>query len=341
MVSQGTRFSVTPKRILLRWFLLLLLVASLIGIPAIIAFREQPYPNLDILLIFAIAVSFMCLAVLADFGPLASVIDLHEDGFRVKRFCQGIRWHPYESIQTYSERPNSSKIESFQELTVYVPDNWFIIRSNEFKEYDDLKAVFTQYGQAGPRRKVFTLPERNQFRWGIIGLVLLISANIIFAYVAHNPTDKRPARLTTISSRVDQVLETKNKSRIKGFTLRLHHWPDFQFYVRRSDYNAAIPSLKQAILLNQPITLFIRESEYRKKLAKTEPLTFGDKYDNYQVVSVFGVDQNRLLHLRAVEPALEPTHTNPLVRTMLFGLLLVCCWVAWLYVDQHALLRAD
>ena len=341
MVSQDTRFSVAPKRIFLRWLLLFLLVASLIGIPAIIAFKEQPYPNLDILLLFAIAVSFMWLAALSDFGPLASVIELHENGFSIKRLCQRTRQYAYNSIWAYNERPNSSKLESFQELTVYLSDNWFIIRSNEFREYDHLKALFTQYGQAGPRRKVVTLTERNRFRWGIIGLGLLISANIVFAYMAHNPTGKRPARLVSVTDRVDRVLEAKNKSILKGFTLRLNNWPGFQFYVRRSDYNTDIRSLKQTVQSGQPITLVIRESEYRKKLAKTEPLTFGDKYDGYQQVMVFGVDQNPLVHLRTINPAQEPAHTNPLVRTMLFGLLLLVCWAGWLYVDQHTLLQAD
>lgn len=341
MVSQETRFSVTPRRILLRWLLLFLLVAALIGIPAIIAFKEQPYPNLDILLVFSVIVCFVWLAVLADFSSVASVIELHEDSFRIKRLCQRTREYAYHSIWAYNERPNSSKVESFQELTVYLPDNWFIIRSNEFREYDHLKALFTQYGQAGPRHKVVTLPERNRFRWGIIGLVLLISANIVFAYIAHNPTDKRPARLIPVADRVDRVLEAKNKSILKGFTLRLHTWPGFRFYVRRSDYDTDIRSLKQAVQLSQPITLVIRESEYRKKLAKTEPLTFGDKYDGYQQVMVFGVDQSPLVHLRALNPAQEPAHTNPLVRTMLFGFLLLVCWAGWLYIDQQPLLQAD
>lgn len=220
-------------------------------------------------------------------------------------------------------------------------DTWFIIRSNKFNEYDYLKDVFAQYGQVSPRRKVITLTERNRFRWGFIGPALVISANLFFAYVAHNSTAKSPDRLLSISDRVDRVLETKNKSTLKGFTLRLRHWPDLQFYVGRRDYDADIRSLKQAVQISQPITLLIRESEYRKKLAKTELLTFGDKYDHYAVIPVFGVDQSPSLHLISLKTAQEPTHTKPFVRTMLFGLLLLIGWAGWLYVDQHTLLRAD
>ena len=54
-----------------------------------------------------------------------------------------------------------------------------------------------------------------------------------------------------------------------------------------------IRSLKQSIRLTQLIAVLIQESDYRKKLVETEPLTFGDKYSDYHQILVFGIDQSK------------------------------------------------
>ena len=122
-------------------------------------------------------------------------IELLERGFIIKKFGQKVRRYSYTAILSHNERHEPGRGGPFDELTVYLDDNWFAIRSNEFAEYDYLKAQFTQYSQPVPYRTVLTLTERNRLRWMIGGLVLLIGATIAFGYLAHNPADPNPAQL--------------------------------------------------------------------------------------------------------------------------------------------------
>ena len=83
----------------------------------------------------------------------------------------------------------------------------------------------------------------------------------------------------------------------------------------------------------------IRQSDFRKKLRKTEPLTFGDKYVDYNQIIAFGVNQGDSVDILTPNPVYEPTHTNPLLRTILLSFLLLLCWTGWVYVDRQAVLR--
>ena len=185
------------------------------------------------------------------------------------------------------------------------------------------------------------LTERKRLRWMIGGLVLLIGASIAFGYIAHNPTDPNPARLISLTSTVNQIRESKNKGQLKGVTIYLRAFPGFAFYVSRRQYHVRLESLKSVIRTDRPITLLIRQSEFRKKLRKTEPLTFGDKYVDYNQVMVFGVNQGDSVDILTPGPVYEPTHTNPGRRAFLLSILLLLCWTGWVYIDRQQVLRPD
>lgn len=224
-------------------------------------------------------------------------------------------------------------------MTVYLADDWFALRSNQYTDYDYLKAHFTQYGQPVPYRTVFTLTERTRLRWMIGGLVLLIGATIAFGFAAHDPADPNPARLITLTDMVQRVKENRYKGHLNGVTISLRAFPHFAFYVPRRNYVVSLANLQSAITPNRPISLLIRESEFRKKLRGTEPLTFGDKYVNYQRIMVFGVTQGDSVRIQTPNPVYEPTHTNPFQRTFLLSILLLLCWTGWVYVDRQSVLQ--
>ncbi len=334
-------FRIKRTHVYLIWFSLLLLVPTTLVFPYKIATHEQPYPDLNVLLICYAIAGLLWLVILIEFGQKTARIDLNETDFTIRKFGQQASRHPYSAIQNINERPGSSKIGSLHELTVYLADNWFVIRSTEFDEYDYLRDQFTQYGELVPRRNVLTLIERNRLRWAIAGASLLVMAAIAFSFLAHNPIDKTPARLVSITDMATQTRENKTKSRLTGVTISLRRYPDLSFFVSRKNYRIRLDGLRSAIALRQPITLLIRESDLRKKLLKTEPLTFGDKYDNYKQIPVFGVEQGSSVRLQTPETIYEPTHTNPLQRTFLLSILLLFCWTGWAYVDRQHVLRAS
>lgn len=328
--------------VLLRFLLLLPLVSTLgLAIFIILAVRAQRYIDLDTVSFFGLLTGYFWIlwATLSD--RRTSYVGLCAHSFTFKKWGRKPARYSYAAILTYHERHESGRGGPFDELTVYLADNWFALRSDQFTDYDYLKERFTPYGQAVPYRTVFTLPERNRLRWMIGGMVLLIGGTVALGFVMHNPADPNPAQLISLIDTVEQVRENRNKGRLTGVTIRTRAFPQFAFSVSRRDYDVRFDSLASAITPERPVSLLIRQSDFRKKLTKTEPLTFGDTYEGYYVIGVFGVTQGDLVSIQTNQPVDEPTHTNPLLRTFLLSILLLCCWTGWVYVDWQPVLRAD
>ncbi|SFC85547.1 hypothetical protein [Spirosoma endophyticum] len=342
MVSQQERiFKVSHKALRLKWLMLLLLFASTIFVPFMIATSGQEYPDLSVAPIFWAAFGFIWVPLLVAYWRQTIRIELAGNHFTIKKLWQSPKQFDYKAILAHNERLEVDRGGTFSVLTVYLQTNYLSIDSNEFEEYDLLKESFGQYGKSIAYQKVLTLAERNRLRWMIAGLALFIAANITFGYVAHNPANPKPARLVPVTDIVDKIIEEQPKGRLKGVMISLRTHPAFSFYVSRRNYDVRLDTLKWAITTQKPIELLIRESDYRKKLIKTEPLTVGDKYDNYKQILVFGVSQDGAVHIKTSKPVVEPIHTNPGQRTFLLSVLLLFCWTGWAYVDRHKVLRAN
>lgn len=340
--QRPTTFSVKPFNTFLRWFFLLcLLGVTCIG-PTIAAFEATFYPDLDTLLLFYMVAGFVGVIWVAYSIWQTTVIQFLDDScFSLKKASQKTSHHLFSDILAYNERPNSSKAETFDELTIYLRDNWFVIRSNEFSDYPYLRAQFIQYAQAVPYRTVLTVAERTRLRWVLIGQAVLILINIAFGYRAHNPADKTLAQLVSITDVANRVQENRNKGKLTGVTISLRAFPGFSFFISRRNFDTRLANLSAAIQPNRPITLLLRQSDFQKKLAKTEPLTFGDKYVSYKEIMVFGVEQGNSVRLQTSQQVYEPPHTNPLQRTFLLGILLLFCGTGWVSADQYTLIEAD
>ena len=340
MVSQQERvFSISNRPLLLLWLLLLLLFGSTVFIPFMIATSGQAYPDLSVVPVFYAASGFIWIGLLVEYRQQTTAVQLQENRLIVRKWLQIPKHFDYKSILAHNERLDVGKGRAFNVLTVYLQDDYFVIKSNEFPDYPLLKDQLCQFGKPVAYQKVMTLAERNRLRWMIGGLALFIMANIAFGYLAHNPAT--PAKLIAFSDQIASVREDRPKGMLKGVTISLRSYPAFSFYVSRRDYDIRLDTLKWVIATRRPIELLIRESDYRKKLTKTEPLTFGDKYVNYKQILVFGVGQRGRVHIQTSKPVYEPTHTNPGQRTFLLSFLLILCWTGWVYVDQHKVLRAN
>ncbi len=320
---------------------ILLAIISLVLIPAGIAFSDARYPNLSILPIFwVLGAGFLGAIFLFEMKPQTVSIELSETGFTVKKWGSRAGYYPYSAITSYNERRQFDRSSAYDELTLYMPTNWFTLGSNVFDDYGYLKTQLTQAALPVPYRRVITQTERTQIRWFLGGLALVIIACIVFGFVLHNPTGKDPAPLGSLSTRVDGVREVKAKSTFKGVSFNLNRWPDLWFYASRQDFDQDIRFLLRHIRPNQPITLLLRESDIRKKLLKTEPLTLGDKYVDYKRIEVFGIRQGTAINLSTSQPVWEPTRTRPYRWLLFFGMLLVFCGSCWVWTEQQALIRA-
>ncbi|GAB3016932.1 hypothetical protein GCM10027185_11560 [Spirosoma pulveris] len=318
-----------------------MIVAATIVLPLFIALAGQPYPDLSFAPFYGAACAFIWIPYLTECWRLTTAITLTDQGFHIRKLAQKSRQFHYSDCLAYNERKEIGRGDSFLVLTVYLKNDFFIVKSNAFPDYERIKAHFCQFGELIPYRRVVTLPERNRLRVLLSSLAMFIIANIVFGYLAHNRVDHTRARLTAVTDVVDRITENRPKGSFKGVYFRLRRWPELSFYASRRAYTLPLQPLKQVIRVNQPITLLIPESEFRKKITHTEPLTIGDKYINYGLVSVYGIYQDHTARIRAVEPALEPTRTNPLFRTILLVFLLLICWTGWVYVDRHQVIRTD
>jgi hypothetical protein len=340
LTQRNIQFTISSKVLFLRWFLIVLLFFATVCIPLLAASAGQAYPNLDNLLAIGSMLGFIWIPVAIEQAKQTNAVQLLDHAFTVRRMFQTSKTFGYDAILGFNERSDTTRGGTrFNVLTVYLADDFFTIPSNEFADYEQLKEQLSLYGNPLPYRKVITEAYRNRLRWLIGGLSLLVAASIAYGYLAHNPKDKQPAKLLNMNGLVKRITSNAPKGFFKGVFIELYNYPAFTFYISRKSYDTNIQHLVWDIEPNRPITLRIRESDYRKKIAKTDPLTFGDKYDNYKQIMVFGVEQPYSVVLETSHPILEPAHTNPLQRTILSSILLLLCWTAWVYVDQLKVLR--
>lgn len=337
-MERGDVFRIKRRYLFWHWAFLLFFLVWATGFTLSNVSGSQ-YPNLKDLPFAWMLTGFVCILWASLVYRLTTSIELMEDHFILRKFGQKPAYHPYTAILGHNERYDAGRVGPFNELTVYLADNWFAIRSNEFVDYGPLNDYFTHYGQPVPYRTVFTLTERNRFRWLLTGMTLLIGAAIAFSYAAHNPADPNPARMVSITSTIDRIRENRDKSTLKGVTICLRAFPGFAFYVSRRNYDVRLETLTPALTPSRPVTLLIRQSDLSKKLRKTEPLTFGDKYVDYHQIMVFGVNQGNSVDILTPNPVFEPTHTNPLLSTILLSFALLLCWTGWVYVDRQAVLQ--
>ncbi len=341
VIHQDASFHISPKSQWFRWFTLLGLFISTVFIPFKIATAGQLYPDLNILLIFYSGAGFLWIMIVVEYGRQTTAIQFESDHFTVKKFLQRPERFKYSDITGHNERKEIARVGSFHMLTVYLATSYFSIKSIEYPEYEQLKEYLCSYGKPVSYIKAMTLAERNRIRWLTAGLTVLIAATIAFGYIAHNPIDTRSAQLVSITDVVNRVHASRNKSRLTGVTISLRAFPDFSFFVSQKNYDTRLDNLASAIQPKRPVTLLLRQSDFRKKLVKTEPLTFGDKYVSFKEIMVYGVDQGNVVRLLTPRQVYEPPHTNPIQRTCLLSILLLFCWTGWVYIDRHTVIGAD
>ena len=332
-------FSIKSTYTVWHWFFLLLLIAWTLALAVFIlaAINADRYFDLDITSFICLLNGFFWTVWASQVYRQTKSVQLFDDSFIVKKIGRKPARYSYADIQAYNERLEINKVVRANELTIYLADNWFAVLSGHFAEYDYLKDRLTCYGQPVSYRDALTPTERNWLGWFIGGMALLIGMIIALSFVMHNPADPNPARLVSVTGTVGCVQENNRKGRLKGVTICLLAFPGFSFYVSHRQYDVRLETLASTLTPNRPVTLLIRASDLRKKLKKTEPLTFGDKYDDYGQIMVFGVNQGNSVDILTPGPVYEPTHTNPWLRTFLLSILLLCCWTGWVWVDEHKL----
>lgn len=302
--------------------------------------RTTPYPDLNFMTI--VGPFGMWFTILLTWGLVSQTASIQTGptSFVVRKYGQTSFEYPYAAITGRNVRRNANKHTSWTELIVYLPDNWFALRSIDFDNFDELKALFSAVSPAVAYRQVLSPGEQRLARIFLIIALLAGLTPVWFGFAAHQPVSKKPARLVRLSGTVSGIRKTTNRSSsYTGFALRLAEYPDFTFYARRKEFTDSLRTLPYS--LNDPprLSLTIRDYDFRTKISRQQPLTFGDKYDDYSSIPVAGIDSSPFFHVRTTKPVYNDSHTKPYIRLGLFCLYAIVIWSFWLAVDKQTIRR--
>ena len=152
----------TARRHWTFWLLIgiILLLAVIMVIAPIYAARTRyPYPNLNFsTLIGSLGIILMLMLTWPYIEHTAS-IQTGTESFTVRKYGQTALEYPYAAITGHNVRPNFDRQRSWTELVVYLPDNWFALRSVDFDNFDELKALFSANSPMVPYRQVLSPGE--------------------------------------------------------------------------------------------------------------------------------------------------------------------------------------
>ncbi|QJD79448.1 hypothetical protein [Spirosoma rhododendri] len=331
----------TVKRTWPFWFHLgFTLLFGLATIAAVIGgIRAQaPYPNLNVITIVGTGGTVLTLMFTWSQVGQTAFIQLLPDSFVGRKRWQRAAEHPYTSVTGHNVRLNFDRNQHWTELTVYLTDDWFALRSVDFPNFDELVAYFSSVSPAVRYRPVLSPAEQRLAQWFLIGALLVGTGPVWFGFAAHQSVSKQPARLVNLVGYVFDIRQTSNRNNaFTGYDLTLVNYPDFTFHVRKTSFSDSLRTVPDWFTTSGTTTLLIREHDFLTKINRKQSLTFGDKYDGYQTITVFGIGDRSGVRLRANQPAYDDPHTKPYIRLAVFMLYGIVIWSFWLAVDRQTI----
>ncbi len=326
------------------WTFWLLVVLTLLwGFATVIApiyiIRTQfPYPDLNVITIIGSVGTVVTLMIAWPYFEHTASIQTGTELFTVRKYGQTAFEYPYAAITGHTVRPNFDRQRSWTELVVYLPDNWFALRSIDFEAFDELVALFSAVSPVVPYRQVLSPSEQRLARGFLIVALLAGLAPVWFGFAAHQPVRKSPAPLVVLVGYVFDIKQTTNRNNaFMGYDLKLVNYPDFTFRARKTSFNDSLRTVPNWFAIHGNITLLIREHDLLTKISRKRPLTFADKYDGYQHITSFGIGDQSGIRLRSNQPAYNDSHTKPYLRMGFFVLYAIVIWSFWLAVDKQTI----
>lgn len=297
-----------------------------------------PYPNLNfVTALVAVCLVFGLMLFWATVGETVS-IRMGAESCTVRKRWQRAVDQPYQSVTGHNVRTTADRYISWTELTVYLTDDWFALRSVDFPNFDELVTHFASVSPEVPYRPVLSPTEQRLARWFLISVLVIGLVPVWFGFAAHQPVDKQPARLVSVVGYVFDIRQTANRNNaFTGYDLTLINYPDFVFHVRKTSFNDSLRTMPGWFAKSGIITLLVREHDLLTKISHKQPLTFGDKYDGYRSIAVYGIGDQSGIRLRANQPAYDDSHTKPYLRLAAFLLYAIVLWSCWLAVDKQTI----
>ncbi len=305
-----------------------------------IARTQFPYPDLNLITIIGSVGTVVTLMIAWTLVGQTASIQMGADSFAVRKYGQTTFEYSYTTVIGHTVRQNTDKNSNWTELVVYLPDNWFVLRSIDFDDFDELVALFSAVSPVVAYRQVLSPGEQRLARIFLIVALLAGLTPVWFGFAAYQPVDKQPAQLVQLSGTLASIRKTTSRSKpYTGFALRLAQYPSFTFYARRNAFTDSLQTLPYSLNYPPRLTLTIRAYDRRTKISRQQPLTFGDKYDDYNSIPVAGIDSSPFFRVRTTKIVYNDSHTKPYLRLGLFCLYAIVIWSFWLAVNEQTIRR--
>lgn len=184
----------------------------------------------------------------------------------------------YTEFYTIREKSASNKDGQTLKLSIYLPFRKIVILQDEEPKYEDfLRLCRTQ----------FTKKEKNRLhiKYYLIPIALFIIQLSPFV-LSNGSTDIAGEQNQLV--KLDVTVKTfakKGRRNYKEIVIELREFPEFEFHIQNSD-KKAFRKYYELLKKERSIAIHISEYDFKKKLQKTEKLTFSDKYFGYPDVTV-------------------------------------------------------
>lgn len=219
------------------------------------------------------------------------------------------------TITAWKEKQYSSKYNSYSKLILYTSNGKIRITSSSYSNYDLLSENLIKGKKEVPNNtKVLTTSEKKKDDKKV-ALVFVFFACCFFAWAIYDSTKKvvemSPLDLAFITDAVSEkpyIVGGKGSHYIR---IKLKNYPDFKFDVDGVAYKAsAAKDFVNNTEAGDTITLDIKLEEYEKKIEQSKPLSYFDKSDNYEFISVYGLSDKDYFYLSLVDYNAEKKSDN-------------------------------
>lgn len=250
----------------------------------------------------------------------------------------------YDEIIDYTEIVKDNTSENWSEFTLHTNNKSFNIISKDYENYYELCAYLKSKSVLN-KTKSQKLKNKTPLIGNIVfacSIALLICfLYFLFNIFLHRNDAINYNELSQISGHIIskiEVLKTSKGSR--SIDIELDNYPEFSFGISGSAYYATDDEkyLKN-VKIGDELTLKIKSDEYEKKITKTKPLNFFDKYSSYNYLSVYELSDSNYTYLSLDNYNIEKKNDSS-YGAPLFMLILLISFI-YIFKEQQKLSKSN
>ncbi|MFN3967720.1 hypothetical protein [Flavobacterium sp.] len=249
---------------------------------------DKTYPQF-IEVLFAFFIGFIGVYLIFAYIKKRSVF-LYENyisfrlGFLLKRI--EVR---NDAILSWAEVTRSNKTEKWNELTIFTATKKYRFQSNHYNGYDLLKENITK-----DKPQDFDFEENQKASLNRkIGLFLIFLSFILLYFSLKSLINTTKFSDNTPIVLTEQIITSGLKiKRYKGSAsihLKFKDYSEFDFYIDAHAFAGNAADFVKEVNHGDTLTISLLKEDFEKKIAKTEPLSFGDKSFNYYTINLYSI----------------------------------------------------